>query len=250
MNWRVSLLALGAVAAVQAQAQPQCRGETGKQATALVELFTSEGCDSCPPADKVMAQLKASDKAVPLAWHVDYWDRLGWKDPFARADAAVRQRQLVALQNSRSVYTPQWIASGITIQPGGQVQGVMQLVAQINRQTAPAWIALSVERITPGQFNVELDSEAPAGAQTYIALVEDGLSSQVSAGENKGVLLKHDHVVREVVGPLALSPNRQRQTYALRVPQQADLAKLRVVAWAQDASGKVLNAVAAQCSKG
>jgi hypothetical protein len=247
MKHAVGLAMLAALAAQPVHAQ--CRGETGKQTTALVELFTSEGCDSCPPADKALSQLKPTDKAVPIAWHVDYWDRLGWKDRFARPDAAVRQRALVAAQNSRSVYTPQWIASGKTVQPGNDAGTVMQAVAQVNKQSSPVWMALTYGPVLFGYLGVELAGEAPAGTQAYIALVEDGLSSQVTAGENKGVLLKHDHVVREVVGPLPLGAKRLNHAHSMGVPQNANPLKLRVVAWAEDANGKVLNAVAALCQK-
>jgi hypothetical protein len=247
MRTFIAAFSLAALAVPAAYAQ--CRGETGKQTTALVELFTSEGCDSCPPADKAISQLKPNEKAVPIAWHVDYWDRLGWKDRFARADAAVRQRALVAAQNSRNVYTPQWIASGKTVQPGNDSATLMQAVTQVNKQTAPAWMALSYGPVLFGYLGVELVGEAPAGAQAYIALIEDGLSSQVTAGENKGVLLKHDHVVREVIGPLPLGQKRLAHAHSIGVPQDANPLKLRTVAWVQDADGKVLNAVAAQCQR-
>jgi hypothetical protein len=241
-------LALGSIAASHSVAA-HCRGETGKQTTALVELFTSEGCDSCPPADKAISKLKPTDKAVPIAWHVDYWDRLGWKDRFARADAAVRQRDLVAAQGSRSVYTPQWIASGKTVQPGAFTASLDQTVAGINKQAAPVWMMLSYGPALFGYMGVDLAGEAPAGTQAYIALLEDGISSQVTAGENKGATLKHDHVVREVIGPLPLTATRLNHTHSVGIPRDADPTKLRVVAWAQDAQGRVLNAVAAICQK-
>jgi hypothetical protein len=234
----------------QAQAQTQCRGETGQYTTALVELYTSEGCDSCPPADKVISQLKATGNAIPMAWHVDYWDRLGWKDRFGRADAAVRQRALVAVQGERTVYTPQWIANGKTIRPGGSAASVLQAVAPLQQQPPGARLRLSHGTFAHGTLAVELAGDAPPGAQVFIALLEDGLSSQVSAGENKGVLLKHDHVVREVAGPLALRAQFTAQTHPVNVPQDAQLSKLRVVAWVQDASGKVLNSAVASCTKG
>jgi hypothetical protein len=230
-------------------AHAQCRGETGKQTAALVELFTSEGCDSCPPADKAISKLKPTDKAVPIAWHVDYWDRLGWKDRFARPDAAVRQRALVAAQNSRSVYTPQWIASGKTVQPGNGAATIEQAISAVNKSAAQAWMALSYGPVMFGYLGVELAGEAPAGSQVFIALVEDGITSQVTAGENKGATLKHDHVVREVVGPLPLGVKRLSHAHSMGVPQDANPLKLRVVAWAEDANGKVLNAVAALCQK-
>ncbi|MGL4573809.1 MAG: DUF1223 domain-containing protein [Burkholderiaceae bacterium] len=230
-------------------AHAQCRGETGKQTTALVELFTSEGCDSCPPADKAISKLKPTDKAVPIAWHVDYWDRLGWKDRFARADASVRQRDLVAAQGSRSVYTPQWIASGKTVQPGNGAATIEQAIASVNKQAAPVWMALTYGPVLFGYMGVELAGEAPAGSQVFIALVEDGITSQVTAGENKGALLTHDHVVREVVGPLPLGVKRLNHAHSIGVPQDANPVKLRVVAWAQDAQGRILNAVAATCQK-
>ncbi|MGH8673906.1 MAG: DUF1223 domain-containing protein, partial [Burkholderiales bacterium] len=106
------------VAAVQAfpvQAA-QCSAQSGARTTALVELYTSEGCDSCPPADRWLSSLGARghtpDRVVPLALHVDYWDYIGWKDRFAKALFSARQRNLAQLMRAKVVYTPQVLLQG------------------------------------------------------------------------------------------------------------------------------------------
>ena len=93
-----------------------CKAESGEKTVALVELYTSEGCSSCPPADRWLSALAergfAPDRVVPLALHVDYWDYIGWKDPFAKALFSARQRELAAIARSRVVYTPQVVLAG------------------------------------------------------------------------------------------------------------------------------------------
>ncbi|MER2582862.1 MAG: DUF1223 domain-containing protein, partial [Candidatus Competibacter sp.] len=101
-----------------APAAASCRAQSGPGQAALVELYTSEGCSSCPPADRWLADLAAEPslkgKVVPLALHVDYWDDLGWRDRFAQPDFSARQRALTAAQGSKTVFTPQVMINGRT----------------------------------------------------------------------------------------------------------------------------------------
>ena len=101
----------GAGLAVAAEAASTCSAQAGA-ATTVVELYTSEGCSSCPPADRWLSTLKNRPDVVALAFHVNYWDQLGWPDRFASAAFTERQRQLMAPSGSRYVYTPQVIANG------------------------------------------------------------------------------------------------------------------------------------------
>ena len=94
----------------------QCAAQSGSRTVALVELYTSEGCDSCPPADRWLSSLSAQghtpDKVVPLSLHVDYWDYIGWKDPYAKREFATRQRKLADLKRAKVIYTPQVLLQG------------------------------------------------------------------------------------------------------------------------------------------
>src|SRR5262245_15604831 len=107
---RTLLLAALCVIAASAQAL-QCTAKSAAQTTALVELYTSEGCDSCPPADRWLSSLGAKgyapDRLVPIALHVDYWDYIGWKDPYAKAAHSARQRKMASLARAAAIYTPQ-----------------------------------------------------------------------------------------------------------------------------------------------
>src|SRR5512139_200416 len=115
MRMKRLLFALLALAAASAQAM-QCSARSPATTTALVELYTSEGCDSCPPADRWLSSLGAKgyapDRVVPIALHVDYWDYIGWKDPYARQAFSARQRKMAALARASLVYTPQVLLQG------------------------------------------------------------------------------------------------------------------------------------------
>src|SRR5512134_1318682 len=115
MSMRTPLLVLALALAMPAQAAP-CRAHSSATTTALVELYTSEGCDSCPPADRWLSSLgsrgHAPDRVVPVALHVDYWDYIGWKDPYAKALFSSRQRRLAQVMRAKIVYTPQVLLQG------------------------------------------------------------------------------------------------------------------------------------------
>jgi hypothetical protein len=206
-----SVLAL-AVLAYAAQAHPMaCSAKSGERTTALIELYTSEGCDSCPPADRWLSSLGARGYAparvVPIALHVDYWDYIGWKDPYAKREFATRQRKLAHLKRATFVYTPQVLLQGQDFRRWGAA-AFDEEVARINARPARAHIALSLEGRRPGAFEVEVRAEVPdealrAASALYLATYENKLVSEVRAGENRGRTLTHDYVVFEWHGPIA-----------------------------------------------
>ncbi len=221
-----------------------CRADTGAARNVLLELYTSEGCDSCPPADRRLSGFKDAreyaGRLVPLAFHVDYWDRLGWADRFASPQYTQRQYAMATLARSRSVYTPQFLRNGRDWRGGGS-----PLDASIEARPG-ARIAVEL-RIAPGTrvtVSGEVAATAPA-AEAWLALYENNLDSAVSAGENSGKRLRHDYVVRRLVGPLALDSRGQlalRQDIPLEPGwKQADLG---VAVFVQDkSSGEILQAV-------
>ena len=199
-----ALVGMALVAEVQAG---QCVARSGEKTAALVELYTSEGCSSCPPADRWLSrvgQTYAAERVVPLALHVDYWDYIGWKDPYAKREFSQRQRRLSVLQRQALVYTPQVLLQG-TDYRGWAGDDFERRVARINAQ--PARARLEVEAL-PGAANalrVRVKAEATdPKAVFYVASYENRLQSKVTAGENQGRLLVHDHVVLEWQGPFEL----------------------------------------------
>jgi hypothetical protein len=213
---RTFLAFLGVLMALPASAAP-CTAQSGAQTTALVELYTSEGCDSCPPADRWLSSLGARgyvpEKVVPLSLHVDYWDYIGWKDPFAKPAFSGRQRKLTQLQRLAFVYTPQVMLQGQDFR-GWRGPGFDAAVARINGERARARLALTIESLRRDGMTVEaraglLDGAHQKDAALYLAGYENRLSSAVTAGENRGHALKHDYVVLEWQGPFDFGSARE-----------------------------------------
>jgi hypothetical protein len=193
----------------------QCTARSGERTTALVELYTSEGCDSCPPADRWLSSLGARGYAparvVPIALHVDYWDYIGWKDPFAKAAFSARQRKLAQVMRARIVYTPQVILQGRDFRRWHGPEFDAE-VARINALPSRARLALTLDGGRKGALDVSVQAELLDPAQKgaaglYLATYENKLVSAVSAGENRGRTLSHDFVVFEWAGPLDFGPD-------------------------------------------
>lgn len=226
-------------------ADMQCSASSAAHRTALLELYTSEGCSSCPPADQWLASLPgqglAPGKVVPLAFHVDYWDKLGWIDPFAQAAFTQRQRE----RNGRLgwVYTPQFMLDGEDFRPNNR-----KLQTLLGRSPATATLKLTLDMSDPRRWLTQLTADVPAPTeahQVYVALYENNLVSHIQAGENARRSLRHDFVVRQLAGPFALNARGQLQhklTFMLKPdwkPHDMGLA-----AFIQRADGRALQALA------
>ncbi|TAN54350.1 MAG: DUF1223 domain-containing protein [Betaproteobacteria bacterium] len=246
------LLGLAGALAVPAQAM-QCSAQSGPHTAALVELYTSEGCDSCPPADRWLSALGSrgygTAQVVPIALHVDYWDYIGWKDPFAKAAFSARQRKLAQVQRARIVYTPQVLLQGEDFRAwrGAEFD---RAVARIIATPALARIALRLDAGAKAALRVEVEAGLAAAvsamdAQLYLASYENKLVSAVSSGENRGRTLQHDFVVFEWIGPLAFDPRgRLAERRVLPLLPKAVAGNSGVVAFVQSRStAKVLQAL-------
>src|SRR5437763_7299030 len=166
----------------------------------LVELFTSEGCSSCPPADAVLARLVRAQPVpgatvVGLSEHVDYWNSLGWKDPFSDALFTDRQQDYAPVVARGRVYTPQMVVGGRVDVLGSDESGARSAVA---RAAAEPHGTLRLERRGKSVHVAGQDLPAHADAQVLLAVVEDGLSNRVLRGENEGRTLLHSAVVRSL----------------------------------------------------
>lgn len=247
--WLVALLAWSVAAA--AVAQPlACRQPPAGKKLALVELYTSEGCDSCPPADHFLSALPPEGEALPIAWHVDYFDALGWKDRFALPAAARRQVSLLEGRRERVVVTPQFFVDGEPLREWRDGRAFRSRVLRSVGRAGAARVALAGAELAGQALAVAVDVEGLQGPATLgLVRVESGLRSVVTAGENAGRTLEHDHVVRDFIGPVPLAPTHARFQARFALPPGASGAgkSLRVVAWVQDAAGRILDATWADC---
>ncbi len=202
----------------------------------LVELFTSEGCSSCPPADKLLAEFYAKQPVgevtiVPMAFHVDYWDRLGWKDPFGDAAYSRRQRAYAGLLKSDSVYTPQMIVNG-RIGFVGSDRGAARNAIEGARKDAPVRIEVApVLKEDEVVLTLTMQGELASDALLWAAVVEDALESEVTRGENRGKRLTHQAVVRSFQGEtyVPATGGRDRVTLSLPLGGEWKLENCRVV---------------------
>lgn len=178
---------------------------------ALVELFTSEGCSSCPPADELVAkvQKEIGDKPVYiLAYHVDYWDRLGWKDAFSSADYTKRQNEYARWLKLSQIYTPQVVVNGKTEFVGSQ-EGALRSAIKNGLQTGgDVQLSINVTRNANNTATVQYKIEGNAGSNNVIslALVQKQAVIKVERGENGGRTLAHAQIVRNLQ-TLPLSKN-------------------------------------------
>ncbi len=179
---------------------PVAMPEKGEKRPVLVELFTSEGCSSCPPADKVLMTLQ-NDQLVPngevitLGFHVDYWDRLGWKDRFSSAEFTRRQEAYASQLRTDGTYTPQIVVDGAFGFVGSNRAKANEVIAKSAVQTNGT-VELKIEG---DKLKVVIsDLSGNADASVYLAVTENGLSNRVSSGENSGSTLEHASVVREL----------------------------------------------------
>lgn len=161
------------------------------RAPVLVELFTSEGCSSCPPADRLLESLDR--QAVVLSEHVDYWDRLGWRDPFSGHANTQRQEAYARGFGIEGPYTPQMVIDGVTEFVGTDARRAMD---EIGRARSREKIGVHLARTAAG-VQVQIDPAAKA-ADVWLALADDSGTSQVAAGENQGRSLHHVAILRSL----------------------------------------------------
>jgi hypothetical protein len=204
---------------------------------ALLEVYSSEGCSSCPPADRWLARIAAREpqRVAALALHVKYWDYIGWTDPYAQTAFAERQRWLVAANGARTLYTPGVFVGGREWRHWHDEAALARRLDAWSRAPAPVRIDLSARGGTVLATASRQDSSAPFERPAlFVALTESGLASKVTAGENRGETLRHDHVVRSLAGPQPFDA-AGRATLSVQVPEPgATGRRLAAVAFVQD----------------
>lgn len=168
---------------------------------ALVELYTSEGCSSCPPADALVAKILAEDKDKPvyvLGYHVDYWNRLGWKDVYSKPEFSKRQREYAGLLHSQ-VYTPQIVVNGETAFVGSDNNALRKAISKNLTETTTEQLLLTGKSSGENNLTISYQLKGVSENQTlYLALVKKAAISEVKSGENSGRELKHVNIVESL----------------------------------------------------
>jgi hypothetical protein len=217
MSTMLRLSALALILAVLASRAGSSAAATTSGAgdrTAVVELFTSQGCSSCPPADRLLAKLahdpKYQGKVIPLSFHVDYWNYIGWQDPFSSARWSERQKLYGARAfHSNRIYTPQVVVNGRSECVGSEEGQVIGRIGDALNQEPAGRVTLALDPPTPdGHLRVKVEAKrARAGSgdlDLWVAVYESGLTTSVKAGENASRVLRNDRVVRRFEKALTL----------------------------------------------
>jgi hypothetical protein len=225
------VIALGACFAsgLATAAGAACSVRSPAHRVALVELYSSEGCSSCPPADHWLSQWKNGGTAqgiVPLALHVDYWNSLGWTDRFSEHRFTERQQTLTGLAGGHTVYTPEIFVAGRELRDWSRPDSFQSRVGKLVAERAQANVALQLTPQANGAFDVDAQFASNTGQDAralngYLALYENSLTSHVGGGENGGVTLHHERVVRQWLGPVPLVGGNARIRRVLRVEEAA-----------------------------
>lgn len=202
-----------------------CEATSGASPPVVVELYTSEGCSSCPPADRWLSTLNDQPDILPLAFHVNYWNHLGWQDRFATPATTQRQHQVRAVQKGKYVYTPQVVLNGQDHRDWrGETPATLGKGAQTNRASAPSLKLVREGSLVTAAVGAVSGAASLAG---YWAVLQDGLVSKVTRGENAGETLTHDHVV-SLYQPVPAWSASEPQRLQLSLPEGPQFDALRV----------------------
>lgn len=228
------------MASSTAVAAATCEAVSRPLVTPVVELYTSEGCSSCPPADKWLSSLKPAardGRVVALAFHVGYWDQLGWVDRFALAASTQRQRELAKAQRLGAIYTPQLVRNG---------QDWRDYDSALLLRPEPARARIRLVQVQPDLVEASVEPVQAGQAWTaFWAVTEDGHASKVKAGENAGEFLQHDFVVRQYV---PVGTRTGAEVLQLRqVPRDGTAARTTALVVADPATLRPLQALALSC---
>lgn len=194
-------IALALIALLLAHCTSEAKTSTAPPRTVVLELFTSQGCSSCPPADALLSEIQREDfggrTVIPLAYHVDYWNYLGWSDPFSSPAWSQRQREYARRIPKSQVYTPQLVVNGTTQLVGNARPHVRAEIARQLKEADRGSVTIDQIARRDGQLHVTLRARVDRGsARVMVALYENGIRTPVTRGENARKKLVNDGIVR------------------------------------------------------
>ncbi len=217
-------------------------GKSGPKDVAVLELFTSQGCSSCPPADRLLGTYSSKENVIVLSFHVDYWDRLGWKDPFSSKDFTNRQYHYASAMHS-GVYTPQLVINGQSEMVGSDANKIAAAVKKVLAQEPDA--ELTIKAVKPENGQAHISYVASGNMENFslnVALIQKKATTEIKAGENGGVTLTNYNVVRnfKTIAKISQGDNVSE----IDLPASPDLKNFSVALFLQE---KKSNKISAAC---
>jgi hypothetical protein len=196
MNYRHFAFAAAALCSASLTCQTASAGEP----RAVIELFTSQGCSSCPPADKLMGELSRDPSLITMSLPVDYWDYLGWKDTLALHGHSTRERAYADARGDREVYTPQVVVNGVAHVVGSDKGAIEQAIEQTRHNAAPLVVPVTMT-VADGKVTVNVPASAKdqASAEVWLCPITNKAQVEINRGENRGHTLAYYNVVRRWV---------------------------------------------------
>jgi hypothetical protein len=238
LSWWHGILLLGSVFLLGAFVFKPTPGPAQRKAV-VVELFTSEGCSSCPPADELLSRISGQESSngaviIPLGFHVDYWNYLGWQDRFSSQAYSERQQQYARTFRLEGPYTPQMVVDGANEFVGNSSSRAQATIAEAATRPQQADIQISAKESGKLYVKAKLSGTASA-ADVMLAVTEDNLTTKVGAGENDGRVLRHSAVVRDFRRLGSLEEGSFDQAVPLHLGKEWNPANLHVVVFVQAA---------------
>jgi hypothetical protein len=216
------------IAVAAMQSQPRAGNEV-----VVVELFTSQGCSSCPPADALLSRLRRDPRVIPLAYHVDYWNRLGWTDPFSSREWSQRQGEYIRAMKLDSAYTPQMVINGRLQMVGSHSAAVQRAIDEESKRKRDAKVT-----IARAGNSVNVLAETNKEMELIVVAYENGIVTKIEKGENRGRTQTDDAIARKLV---------RAGTFRGRIKRTVSIdRRLGVVAFLQDPVTKEITAAASR----
>jgi hypothetical protein len=242
---------------VEPRASTAAKASAPEDSPVVLELFTSEGCSSCPPADELLSKIGSSSTGViPLAYHVDYWDSLGWSDPFSSGQWTARQAVYVREMELSGSYTPQIVINGRWQCVGSDPGGIARAIAAARTTQPPGVVTVRATPPAAGshKLNVSLSAHMlrTAGDKPLIVLLaiyENGLVAKIGAGENSGHQIRYDYTVRKIVPAFELNAtagSALENEFSVDLDPSWNLDHLGVAAFIQDENSLAIDGAVAQ----
>jgi hypothetical protein len=199
---------------------------------ALLELFTSEGCSSCPPADILLPRLATENtNVIPLSFHVDYWNHLGWTDPFSQAEFSDRQRQYGRQFRLESIYTPQLIINGEFEMVGSNKSTAETDIKNVLKNRAEVEVKIAQVRKENNKLSIDCTLSGNTDqTDVMVALVQKHAEMKVKGGENRGSKLSHTNVVRS----FSQQPAQKKMQFGVDVPKDLAEDNMQLIVYTQE----------------
>ncbi len=212
----------------------------GDKNIAVLELFTSQGCSSCPSADRLMASYTSKENVIVLSFHVDYWNRMGWKDPYSSKEYTKRQYDYASALHA-DVYTPQLVVNGEREMIGSDANKISDAINKVLAEQPNATVSVKMVKAENGKANVSFDiSGNTANSVLNVALVEKKTITSVKAGENSGATLTNYNVVRNFKTINKIDDGNNAAT--IDMPSSPDLNNLSVILYLQQKKSNKISA--------